>query len=570
MRLIYKQLYKQIAKGKIFLLLLLLLAALTSLSFFFVMFSIDGNMAALHALPALNENQQLYENALNANTTLAYNFLLSLTGLTGFVLVMFFYRFFRANKKQIGCIKSLGFKDSALRWCFVAFVAGLAIVGALLGLLGGYFLSSVLVNANTQTYAVTGLVKGISASSLSIGLLGPAVVFCIVAFLCYGFVRGREPGALLSGSTGQNRISAALKIADIISRIAPKNRRLSLRIALRKPLAIVLIIVAVMAFTVCMVLGRSLNISSAKVFDNQTTGHNYEYDTRFLQYQTKEAPKEAVAYLNSPATITVGGFELERTVTGLYNLNEVFELQNAGGTLLDPPETGAVYIGPELSDIYGVSIGDALQITIAGTPYSFAVADIAANATSGTVYMSGTELAELLGTSPVAYNGVYSKEPMPGGEAVTKAQRIDDLNRNAVSNNISAIINQATGALVGAILIFLALYVNFQDNARDMLILSMMGHRIKSIRKMLVDIYRPILWVAFVVTLAPGILLARAIQHSLSISTNDYMPFGTDILVIAISFVLLNVIYWLVQALFGVGIKRTIAKEEISELVYAE
>ena len=98
----------------------------------------------------------------------------------------------------------------------------------------------------------------------------------------------------------------------------------------------------------------------------------------------------------------------------------------------------------------------------------------------------------------------------------------------------------------------------------------MMGYRKKDIRKMLVDIYRPIVWAAFAVTLAPGILLARSIQHSLSISTDDYMPFGTDILVIAISFALLNLIYWAVQAIFAAGIRRTLKREEISELVYAE
>lgn len=74
-----------------------------------------------------------------------------------------------------------------------------------------------------------------------------------------------------------------------------------------------------------------------------------------------------------------------------------------------------------------------------------------------------------------AHNGDFrldAPNEVPDGVVViSREQRIDDLNRNAVSNNISAIINQATGALAGCILIFLALYVNFQDNTRDMLIL---------------------------------------------------------------------------------------------------
>jgi len=152
----------------------------------------------------------------------------------------------------------------------------------------------------------------------------------------------------------------------------------------------------------------------------------------------------------------------------------------------------------------------------------------------------------------------------------TKAERIDILNRNAVSNNISAVINQSIGGLIGVVLIFLALYISFQDNTRDMLILHLMGYKTKSIRKLLIDVYIPIVWTAFLLTIVPSIYLAKSIQESLSILINDYMPFGTNVIVIFTVLVLLNVIYWLVQSLFVFGIKQTIVKEEISEFIYAE
>ena len=570
MGLVYKQLIKQIAHNKIFVVLLLLLTMLTSLSFFFVIFSIDGNMAILNAMPDLTENQHLYKNALNANTTLAYTFFASLTGLTAFVFVMFFYRFYRSNKKQIGCIKSLGFKDNDLRTCFVVFVAVLSIVGAVLGLIGGYFLSSVLIDANTRTYSVTGLIKGVSLPSLCVGLAVSTVIFCIIAFLCYSFVRGKEPGVLIAGNQNQARFSFVLRAANKISGIIPVKNKFPLRIALRKPLAVLLILVAFMSFSVCMILGRSLNISSQNVFDSQTVGHNYAFDTTYSEYQINPTPENAVLYLDSPTMLNVGSYDIEQTIIGLYSLNSVYELQNINGDILSLPEKGTVYINPGLSEIYGVNVGDTLITDIAGEQHTFIVVEIADNAKSASVYINANELTEILELQAGAYNGVLSMEEMADGVAITKAQRIDNLNRNAVSNNISAIINQVTGGIVGAILIFLALYVNFQDNTRDMLILHMMGYRIKNIRNLLVDVYKPIVWMAFLLTIAPSILLAGSIQKSLSISTNDYMPFGTNIIVVLIIFALLNIIYWLVQIMFGLGIRRTIAREEISEMIYTE
>lgn len=119
-------------------------------------------------------------------------------------------------------------------------------------------------------------------------------------------------------------------------------------------------------------------------------------------------------------------------------------------------------------------------------------------------------------------------------------------------------------------IVFLALHISFQDNIHDILILGMLGHHIKYIRKLLVDVYLPVLWIVFAITLAPSIILARTIQNSLSVSTNDYMPFGTNFLVIIIAFGLINIIYYGVQATFSLRIKRIIAKGEITDIIYAE
>ena len=570
MGLIYKQLFKQVIKDKIFLSLLLLLTMLTSLSFFFVMGSVDGNIRTLNRLQNLTANQQLYKSALHSNMILGFIFWLSLVSLSIVVFVMFFYRFFRANKKQIGCIKTLGFKNSSLQFFFIAFSAVLSVSGAILGLFGGYALSDILIRANSKTYDVTGLTKSISRFSLVIGLIVSTILFCITAFFCYGFVRNKEAGALLAGNTVQNRFPVTLKIADKISRIAPVNKRLSLRIALRKPLSVLLLFVSVMAFNVCMFLGQSLNISSAKIFHMQTAGHNYEYQIQYQEYKTTDIFSDAMMYIDSTSIITINNYELERTVSGLYDINALYELKNKNNELLITPNAGYVYINPELSEIYGVKIGDILVVTFADNQYEFIVGEIAANAQTNHIYMNGEQLTEILDIPAGSYNGVFRADKLGGGTVTSKEQRMEELNRNSVSNKISAVINQITGILVGIILVFLALHISFQDNIHDILILSMLGHHAKYIRKLLIDVYLPVLWFLFVITLAPSITLARAIQNSLSVSTNDYMPFGINPLVIIMAFGLMNLIYYGVQAAFSLRIKRIVEKEEITDIIYAE
>ncbi len=568
MRLVYKQLFKQVIKDKIFLSLLLLLTMMTSLSFFFVMGSIDGNLKILSRLQNLTANQQRYQSALHSNRILGFTFWLSLVSLSSVVFVMFFYRFFRANKKQIGCIKSLGFRNSSLQWFFMAFTAVLSVLGAALGLFGGYVLSDILIRANARTYEVTGLTKSISGFSLVIGLAVSTIIFCMVAILCYGFVRNKEAGLLLAGNSVQNRFPVTLKIADKISRMVPVNKRLSLRIALRKPLSVLLLLVSVMSFSVCMILGQSLNISSAKVFTTQTAGHNYEYQIQYQEYKTADSFSEVMMYIDSTSTITINNHEIERTVSGLYEINALYELKNENNELLTTPRAGYVYIHPELSEIYGVKIGDILAVTIADEQYQFMVEEMAANAQTNHIYMNGEQLTEILDITTGSYNGVFSADQLGGGTVISKEQRMEELNRNLVSNQTSAVINQVTGVLVGIILIFLALHISFQDNTHDILILSMLGHHAGYIRKLLIDVYLPVLWVVFVITLAPSMILARAIQNSLSISTNDYMPFGINPLVIIIAFGLINLIYYGVQAAFDLRIKKITGKGKITDILY--
>lgn len=570
MGLICKQLVKQLAKNKVYLALLFLLTTATSLSFFFVMFSIDGNMAKLNTLPGLTENQMRYKNALTANTGLAFTFLVSSAGLTSFVIVMFFYRFFKANSKQIGCIKALGFKDIAIRAVLVLYITWLSITGSILGVVGGFFLSDILVDANTRNYKMSGLVSRISPDTAILGMGLPTGIFCLTTWLCYGFIKDKEVGLLLASNTRRIAYPLTLRIADRVSKFAPQSRRLPLRIALRKPVSLLLMVGAVTSFVVCMVLGQSLNLSSKKIFDTQMEGHNYGYDVRYEGYQTADFSDHAIAYIDNDATFSVKDHELERIVTGLYRLNELYELKDKDGRLLDIPRSGAAYINLELAEIYGVKVGDTLTAAIEGSRQTFVVEAVAVNAKARCIYVNGVQLSEMLGVTAGAYNGLLSERMRQGDAIVSRAERIDELNRGSVSNQVSAVINQATGAFVGIVLIFLALYINFQDNSRDMLILRMMGHTAKEIQKMLVNVYLPILWFSFGLALAPGVLLARTIQNSLAISTNDYIPFSVNGLVVLVSFVLVNLIYLAVQATFGLGVRRLVARGAVDGVVHVD
>jgi len=570
--LLYRQLTKQMLKNRLFMVLIVILTILTSLSFFFVRFTIDGNVDRVAAITANGGDAARYQAALNSNTTLALSFFAAMTALTAFVFFIFFYRFFRSGRKQIGCLKALGFRNASLQIYFVVFTAALSLLGGLIGLGLAYPLSGVLLGANIEAYGVSGVVKALSAGSILFGLLASTACFALVAFLCYGFVKNREPAGLISGNISSGAFSRTLRTADVIAGAVPVKNKFPIRIALRKPLAILLVIVGVMSFSTLIIMAYSLNISSAKVFASQTKGHNYEYITRYQESMSAGSlPADDMRILSETGKVIDGETEIEHNIAGLYGVDSLYELMDEDDKLLSVPDRGYAYIGPGLKEVYGIKTGDKITADVSGVGVELEVAGIAVNAQSDSIYMNGNELCSTLGLAEGTYNMLLSMSlPEQEGETVSRSQRVGLLERDAVSNQISGVINQITGAAVGCILIFLALYMNFQDNTRDMLILHLMGYNTKEIRKMLIDVYRPMVWLAYIITLLPAVLMVRSIQKSLSVTTGDYMPFGTNVPVILFAAFFLTLLYQLVQLVFSGAIRQVIKKEDIAEYTYVD
>lgn len=146
---------KELSKNYLSLVLILLLVSFTSFIYFFVHFSVDGNIAALQSLPSLKENEHLYLNALHSNAILARNMLTGSVILTSFVFYIFYHRFMKKNYKSLACLKALGFKDSVISSLFWAFTFILSVLGGLLGLIAGYFASDLLLKSGMKSYQMS-------------------------------------------------------------------------------------------------------------------------------------------------------------------------------------------------------------------------------------------------------------------------------------------------------------------------------------------------------------------------------------------------------------------------------
>lgn len=573
MKLISKQLLREIIKNKIYVVIMFLSVVFTSSMYYFVHFSTDGNLMQLGALPVLRENQILFQNGMHSNTILARNGLFVLTTLTCLVFVLFFYHFFKHNTRQLGCIKALGYGDRKLCGFFVIYVGGLSFLGAVVGYVLGYFLSSILIEANIETYQVSGLIREINTGNILMGFFVPLVALSLSTYFSYGMIRGRQTALMIYGIGPRVSGKVTSAFADRIAALAPPALRRPLRLTLRKPIAVFLIAVSVTCFLVMILLGYSLTLSGQMVLESQTEGHHYLYETQFDTPQhIQTADSDALFYLHREGDIYLEDKPelqdkgLRRTIASFSGNESLFTLMDRRKNTIPYPKRGEMVIGQELWETHGYEVGDKVTVGMGVRERTFTVSAIAFNARSNWVYISMDSLSDLLSLREDACTGILSLEKeFTDGTVTTNEEKLDSLMRGNVSDKSSAVINQVIGCLIGCMLLYLALLLNFSDSTRDILIMHLMGYREREIRELLINIYIPIIWFFFIITLYPSIWIVKGVLKMLSIQIGDYFPFQTNAFAIIATFLLLNIFYYIVQLTFGFGIKRIIKKEHTIE-----
>lgn len=568
--LVKKELFRSINKSRGQAVIIALMVFLTSFMYFFVQCSIDGNRKLL------TQQQTDFETALNSNQILAGSFLAALIAISAFILFMFYRNYFLLHRKEIGCLKALGIPSRMISKACMLYTFWMSFPAAVAGMAAGWFASDILNRAYMDSYGVETVKKGIAVTSIFYGVILVPAVLVLLTFISGRKVLHQETALLIANSDSRKGNPLFDKLSDKIAGIIPERFRFQVRIALRKPLTVFLTFAAVMSAEVLFILSISLNLSSQEVYHSQIYNHNYEWDTRYETYLTDtnnpRTDAEEIRYLAEDVLLTVPGRysgTISQTLIGLKEYGTPFMPADLKGNRLDMPSGNRIIISNELREVYGVHIGDTIKVGFNGTQYSCIVESIADNATLKSIYIGKDTLSSWIGREPDIYNGVLSMEkPAVPGVSVSKPERIEALKRAAVSNKTSAVINQVLGAVIGCLLIYLVILLNFSDSMGEILTLHLLGYRAKKINTMLVSIYRPILCAAYLIMLYPSIYLCSSIQRNLSIQTKDYMPFQTNVIVIILIFAVINIIYDLVKLFFGRKIQRIIDKEDIQEQLF--
>ena len=552
MDLLFKYLSKDFFAKKTIVSILSLIIIFTSFMFFFVHFAIDANILRLGG-EQLSGNEANYFTALKSNQLLIRNITVAMVAIFSLILSLFIRGMLQINRVQLAQLMSLGFSFSSVLASYALIICGLSLLSSLLGLALGFWGSDILLSANSQTYLVQGLSKGLSLQSVMTGTLFLSLFLGALTYLAGLTVRKTDLALMMKQTDGKS-IRPGL-IEKLIQKL-PMKHKFKFKLTLNHFSTLGLLLIAIVTFSIMFVLSLSLTFSSSKILESQKAGRHYSYDISYDNYQKEESASDSVTYLRYDVDLMINGETIAYQALSLTSQNDLFQLIGSKGEILDPIQ--GVFVNPELRENYGLKVGDTLELRVKGKRHQIKIAGFAENADLKTIYIPRDQASAMVNEADNRFNGrlTNNAQEKGGGKTRSLEEKLSAVQRSQTSNKASAIINQSIGVITGCLLIYLAVFIGLNGNMKTLLMFDLLGYEEREVYHILLNPYIVISNLLFLLTLPVAIYAARNIQIMTSLQTGDYMPFQLNWITFVYMFVILNALCFIIRFLFIRKVKK--------------
>lgn len=480
----------------------------------------------------------------NANSSLAFTFLLSLLVVSIYVYFMFYKKFIQFHRKKFGLYKALGFTTDKVVKVLLRCTLPYIFVGSIIGIIGGYFLSSVLVNRYIETYCFDGFVKGCNLSTYVFGIfLLPIINSIMILIYVYHFYK-EDASILMKDNLSKTKRTLYSLFCNALCNLISEKNKVSYRMLFRKKSNIIMTFGAVAIVSTLFVTSISLYRSSGYAKDSQFEGISYK--AKEISEVFTDDSKDNESFIQVSADIYMGDEKNNFDIIGLEQSSQNIKLRNDNNSIKVYKDSFIISKG--VSILYNLKKGDKVALKLRGTSHTVTITDICSNGNTFVAYMSKEKLADILGVSADVHNGqFYSTSTIDASNNYTNIITIDGekaaAKADSSSNRSSAVINQIIAIISGFVMFYLAIQISFNDSERDIFIMNQLGYTEKDVFKKIIDVYKGLIIVFYLLTYPLGMYISKSIHVSISKQTNDYIPFSTNIFIFISGFILILICY---------------------------
>ena len=408
-------------------------------------------------------------------------------------MVTTMHRITTNEKVQIGTLKALGFRDSAIKMHYTSYALIIGIIGTILGVGLGYLLAGAIVSPGG---AIAGYLDLISW-----GLAFPPFSFVIIAIII-----------LLLTAVGYLSVRSMLKgnAADALKPYVPKNvkslwiertglwkkfgfgTRWNIRDTFRHKSRSIMTLIGVFGCVLLLVASFGMKDSATAYIDDfYGEGINYETIVVIANDATNEQAKAfAVEYNGDWASKTSVKLNENTISMEIYNIeNDRVRFFDSSMNRIDLSDSG-VYICKRIADDTGLREGDSITIKQYNSDktYTFKVAGVISSVSKAIVMTSGYADANAV---EYKINNVYTDAknvpPNPVVESTISKDSIIKSFDNYMQTLNQLIMILAIGAFVlGLVVLYNLGTLSYIERIREMATLKLLGYRDGQISRILV------------------------------------------------------------------------------------
>ena len=511
-------------------------------------------------------------------------FLYLLLGIAVFVIAIITKKRIEDEKLQIGVLKSLGYSPLSIAVSYLVY----PIIGSLIGGTLGYTIGS-LVNGPLASYFVSYFLIPLSGFSISTKyivncLAIPTIMLSVLSYLIALFMLRKKPLYLLR--EGSNlKINFFSRLANKITSILPFKYRFKYSLAFRSLPK--LLVVAITSFFTGMLIVLTLigmNLMQNlidKSFDSMT----YDYMIYTNSVETEEFDNEADHIVTASLPIKIvtdkDGKEIynkdkknskgkkETVVISITGIDKTSKYNNPkdedGNELLETLTDDGLIINKNMSKLYGIKVGDTLELGLDEdfkNTIKYKVTGVAEEFMNISGYALRNNICKTIGYENNCYTTMLSKD--------TKYSNLDTMDQDSVSK-IATVLNfkdmkanlnktmEMYNASIYIVILFasvmafviIAVIANIvvEENKKIISLMKVMGYKNKRISSIVLNIYTPIIIIAYLLSIPAMIKLLEKIVSVLAGDMEITIPIELDPTLAVIGLIGLLVAYYIAVAL---------------------
>lgn len=525
-----------------------------------------------------NPRIQFVESEIESSQKLITTLPLFILALSVLMVLMIMKRRLEMQRKEIGTLKALGYRNRELIRHYMMYAAFIGLLGSLLGVAAGAGLSIPITDLYSNYFNLPSISYfDWDPKVLVIGFVIPNVILLLMTYFVIRKPLQQSPLDLL-----RPKDTAAGK-KSMLERLPLLNKgsfmtRFRTRLLARSKARAVYILLGVMFSSILLIFGATMYKGMDGIVDatyKEILTYNYAAHYKTLQEETPsqgESPFTAAeAEISEVNGEKIDSIDQQSMIYGLEPDTDQIHLKTEEGKLLNSKLKEGVILSEPFASALGLAEGDTITLTNAYNSNTLKkkVQGIASVYIGFSIYDERGEVNKFLGYPEEVYTGKWTNKEPENSENVLFIENKQDIIENFEST--SALTRYSVfgiagfAFLIGVIVLTLITNLIVEENSPSISLFKVMGYTDKEVSKLIINVYTPIVLIGFILSVPIGILSIDQLMNSLVEQTGFAMPVHLSPLMIGMSLVTILFTYYVSLTLSRRKLKKVSLQEALKK-----